>query len=250
MKFYFCLLSFFFVKYGHSQSLSFNVGGNFTSGNLKSYGINLRSNYNSNLQNKNQLVITPSFDYGVISNQLGVYELRRREILTIVNYERSLGNFKFYIYNEFENSFLRKIRIRGSFGTGLSYKFISSETTNFDISQLVLPEIFQSSFSNVRDNRAVRLSTRIRFSKKFSKYRYSTQFLFQPSVYTELKNGGRVSTYNNTNIRLNNTFELILSKTISIGSNADFILQTYPSYINSNIKPYDTNVNLFIKGNF
>jgi hypothetical protein len=226
------------------------VGGNYTSGNLNSYGLNIRANYNSNTQNRNQLVFTPSFDYGVISNQSGAYELRRKEILSILNYERTMGNFKFYIYNETENSFLRKIKLRGSFGTGLSYRFISSETTNFDISQLILNEIFQSSFSNKRDNWAVRMSTRIRFSKKFVKYKYSSQLLFQPSVFTEMMDGTRVSTYNNTNIRLNNTYEIILSKNVSIGVNGEFILQTYPSYVNPIIKPYDSNMNIFVKGSF
>jgi len=245
--------SLFFLVLSHftfCQTYTFTVGGNFTSGNLLSYGINLRANLNSNTEKINQIVFTPSFDYGKISNSTGQFELRRKEILTILNYERTKNRFKFYIYNELEKSFLRKIKIRGAFGTGISYKIIDSESTNFDVSQLVLPEIFQSSITNKRDNYAFRLSTRIRFSKKYPKYKYSSQILFQPAVYTEMNDGSRVSPINNTTIRVNNSYEFVLSKNLSIGFMGDLIVQSYTSYINPTVKPYDTNLNLFIKSNF
>lgn len=250
MKFYFSLFFIFIVMVVRCQTNTFSVGGNLTTGNLLSYGINIRANLNTNPEKLNQIVFTPSFDYGKISDQSGEFQLRRKEIMTILNYERTKNRFKFYVYNEFEKSFLRKIRIRGAFGTGLSYKIIENETTNFDISQLVLPEIFQSSVTNKRDNWALRLSTRLRLSKKFSKYKYSSQLLIQPAVYTELTDGTRVSTKNNTTIRLNNSYEFVLSRNFSIGFMGDLIVQTYTSYINPSIKPYDTNINLFIRGNF
>lgn len=250
MKYVFSLFLGLYSTTVFPQLYSFTLGGNFTSGNLLSYGMNIRGNYNSNQNKLNQIVFTPSFDFGKISNQNGEFEVRRKEILTVLNYERSKNRFKFYIYNEIENSFLRKIRLRGSFGTGLSFKFISNESTNFDISQLVLPEIFQSSVLSKRDNFAIRLSTRVRFSKVFQRYKYSTQVLIQPAVYTRLTDGSTVSLRNNTTIRINNSYEMILSKNLSIGLMGDLIVQTYTSYINPLVKPYDTNMNLFIKGNF
>jgi len=249
-KIYFSLLLIFLTNRLYSQTCSFMIGGNFTSGNLLSYGINLRANLNSNDKKVNQIVFTPSFDYGVISNQNGDFQLRRRETLSVLNYERSNKKFKFYVYNEIENSFLRKIELRSSFGTGVSYKLISSESTNFDISQLILPEIFLSSFSNKKDNWAIRLSTRIRFSKKIGRYKYSLLFLFQPSAYTELSDGRTVNIKDNTNIRCNTSYEYVLSKNLSVGLTGDLIIQTYTSYINPQVKPYDTNFNLFIKGSF
>ena len=232
------------------QTYTFSVGGNLTTGNLLSYGINLRGNFNSNTDKLNQIVFTPSFDYGKISNQNGDFELKRKEILTILNYERKMNRCKFYVYNEIENSYLRKIKIRGAFGVGVSYKFIENDKTNFDVSQFILPEIFQSSFTNKRDNKAVRVSTRIRFSKNLQKYKYTSQILFQPALYTQLTDGTEISFKNNTTVRVNNTYEFVLSKNLSIGFTGDLIIQTYTSYINSNVKPYDTNINLFIKGNF
>lgn len=250
MKLTFSLFFIFLVTLVRSQTNNFSIGGNLTTGNLLSYGINIRANLNTNPEKLNQIVFSPSFDYGKISDQSGEFQLRRKEILTVLNYERTKNRFKFYVYNEFEKSFLRKIRIRGAFGTGLSYRIVENETTNFDVSQLILPEFFQSSFTNKRDNWALRLSTRIRLSKKFPKYKYSSQLLFQPAVYTELTDGTEVSPKNNTTVRINNSYEFVLSKNLSIGFMGEMIVQTYTSYINPTVKPYDTNLNLFIKGNF
>lgn len=249
-KIYFSLFLTFLVNSLYSQTCSFMIGGNFTSGNLLSYGLNLRANLNSNPEKTNQIVFIPSFDYGMISNQSGDFELRRRETLSVLNYERSNKRFKFYVYNEIENSFLRKIQLRSSFGTGISYKLISNEKTNFDISQFVLPEIFLSSFSNKKDNWAIRISTRIRLSKKIGRYKYSSQILLQPSVYTQLSDGRTVTLKDNTNIRWNTSYEYVFSKNLSVGFTGDLTIQTYTSFINPQVKPYDTNFNLFIKGSF
>lgn len=244
-------LSWFFLPYlTKSQNLSFSLGGNFTSGNLLSYGFNTKSNLNYNLSKNNQIVFTPSFDYGRISNQQGVFELRRKELLSILNYERTEGRLKFYIYSELENSFLRKIKLRGSFGTGISYKLNKSESTNFDISQFILPELYLSSFSNQRDNWAIRSSTRIRFSKTFEKNKYSSQILFQPAIYTQMIDGTKVKMKNNTIIRINSSYEYILSKNLSIGFSTDVVVQTYSSFINPMVKPFDTNMNLYIRGSY
>jgi len=250
MKIYISLLLIFIPFLSFSQTYSFTVGGNFTSGNLLSYGLNLRSNINSNVDKVNQISFTPSFDYGNMANAQGQFKMNRRELLSIVNYERSKNKLKFYVYSEIENSYLRKIRIRGSLGTGFSIKIIKNEKTNFDISQLILPEIFESSFSNKRDNWCVRLSTRLRYSRTVNKFKYSGQILLQPAIYTKLTDGKTLPTKENTTIRVNNSYEFILSKNLSMGFMGELIVQTYTSFINPSVKPYDTNMNLFIKGNF
>ena len=127
MKIYISLLLIFIPFLSFSQTYSFTVGGNFTSGNLLSYGLNLRSNINSNVDKVNQISFTPSFDYGNMANAQGQFKMNRRELLSIVNYERSKNKLKFYVYSEIENSYLRKIRIRGSLGTGFSIKIIKNE---------------------------------------------------------------------------------------------------------------------------
>jgi hypothetical protein len=244
------LLLVFLSFYVQSQNYSFQVGGNFTSGNLLSYGLLIKSSLSSKPDKKYQLSFSPTFDYSMITNQKGQFELRKREILSIINYERPRGIFKFYVYNEVENSYLRKISLRGSFGCGASIKIYSDVSSNFDISQFVLPELFQSSFNNKRDNYAFRLSTRIRYNLVKERYKYSTQILLQPAVYTRLFNGTEIGFKKNTNIRLNQSYEYVLSKNFSIGLSNDITIQTYTSYINPLIKPYDTNMNLFVKGNF
>jgi len=215
-----------------------------------SYGLTVKANLNSKPDKKYQFSFSPMFDYGKMSNQQGKFELRKKEFFSTLNYERPHKILKFYIYNELENSYLRKISIRGSFGCGISMKIYSTPKVNFDISQFILPEIFQSSFNNTRDNYAFRLSTRVRYNLVTERIKYSIQILFQPSVYTRLIDGTEISYKNNTNIRLNQSYEYVLSKNFSIGLSNDITIQTYTSFINPQIKPYDTNLNLFVKGNF
>jgi len=78
----------------------------------------------------------------------------------------------------------------------------------------------------------------------------SSQFLYQPAVFTKMSNGQEVSISNNTNLRINSSLEVNVIKILSIGLSSDLFYQTYPSYLNQRIQPYDSNVNLFIKGNF
>lgn len=246
----FNFLFLFLINISLSQVNNFTIGGNLITGNLLSYGVNLRASLSTNPKKIHQLVFNPSFDYGKISNQIGVFELRRKEILATLNYEKTKNRFKFYVYTEFEKSFLRKIQLRGAFGTGVSYKILENESVEFDFSQLILPEIFLSSFNNRRDNRAIRLSSRLRYSRRWSRFRISNQILFQPAIFTQLTDGTNVDIKNNTTIRINNSYEVTLSKNLSMGLMGEIIVQTYTNFINPSVKPYDSNFNLFIKGTF
>ena len=186
-------------------------------------------------------------DYGEISNQQGKFELRRREFYSILNYEKQNGILKFYIFNEVENSYLRKIKLRGSIGTGLSINIINTEKQKIDISQFILPEVFWSDFNNQKDNLAIRFSTRIRYNLIGEKFKFINQILIQPAAYTRLSDGKEVSLKNNTNIRFNQSYDYFISKNLSIGISNDIIIQTYTSYINTEVKPYDSSLNLYLK---
>lgn len=240
----FFLFSSFILK---GQNYNFSLGGNMTSGNLSSYTLTFKSTLSSDEKKPYQFNFSPSMDYGEISNQQGKFELRRREFYSILNYEKQNGILKFYIFNEVENSYLRKIKLRGSIGTGLSITIIKTEKQKIDISQFILPEVFWSDFDNKKDNLAIRFSTRIRYNLIGEKFKFINQILIQPAAYTRLSDGKEVSLKNNTNIRFNQSYDYFISKNLSIGISNDIIIQTYTSYINTQVKPYDSSLNLYLK---
>lgn len=242
---------FFLITEGClGQRITFSLGGNSTSGNLISYGINLRSTISSNEDKLNQFNFSPSYDYGGLINSANDFQIVRREFISVFNYSKSMGRFKFYIYNEIENSLLRQIRIRGSLGVGVSIKLIKSDNQNFDISQFILPEVFESSFNNLRDNKALRLSTRIRYSNTWDRNKINSQLLYQPAVFTMMDTGDRIGILDNTNLRFLISYEFMLSKNLSLGCQNELIIQTITTYINPLRKSYDLNSNLFVKGSF
>jgi hypothetical protein len=248
MKKHLFSLFFIFLSFiSKSQNYNFSLGGNVTSGNLSSYTLTVKTNLSSSEGKSYQFNFSPSVDYGKITNQQGKFELRKREFYSILNYEKQNGIFKFYIFSETENSYLRKIKLRGSIGTGISISIIKTDAQKLDISQFILPEIFWSSFNNQKDNLAFRLSTRIRYNLIGEKFKFINQILIQPAVYTILNDGREISLKNNTNIRFNQSYDYSISKNLSIGISNDIIIQTYTSFINPKIKPFDSNLNLYFK---
>jgi hypothetical protein len=248
MKKHLFSLFFIFLPFlSNGQNYNFSLGGNMTSGNLSSYTLTFKTNLSSSEGRSYQFNFSPSIDYGQITNKQGKFELRKREFYSILNYEKQRGVLKFYISNEVENSYLRKIELRGSIGFGLSISIIKTNKQKLDISQFILPEIFRSSFNNQKDNLAFRLSTRIRYNLVGEKFKFTNQILIQPAVYTILNDGRKVSFKNNTNIRFNQSYDYSISKNISIGISNDIIIQTYTSFINPQVKPFDSNLNLYFK---
>lgn len=249
MRVIFLILFSFIIVDGFSQTYQFQVGGNYTSGNLVSYGLNIRGSILSKSES-NQFNFSPSYDYGGLINRVGDFQLVRKEFISVFNYSKSHGRFKFYIYNEIENSLLRQIRIRGSLGLGASIKLIGTDRVNFDISQFILPEVFRSSFNNLRNNKALRLSTRIRYSNSWDRNKINSQLLYQPAVYTWMDTGNPIGISDNTNLRFLISYEFMLSKNLSLGCQGEVIVQTITTYINPLRKSYDSNSNLFVKGSF
>jgi 16S rRNA U1498 N3-methylase RsmE len=60
-----------------------------------------------------------------------------------------------------------------------------------------------------------------------------------------LKKGDFLKLYDRI-IKIEN-FDYSISKNLSIGISNDIIIQTYTSFINPKIKPFDSNLNLYFK---
>jgi len=227
------------------------LGANITGGNYTSYTGNIKTNVSRDW-NSNQINWSPSFEYSRISNN-GQLQLREREIYSNLNYVRSMKEFKFYLFNEVEHSYLQKVDFRGSLGVGLGHKVIKTKEFEFDLSEMIMGESMVSNFGNAYDNLAVRSSTRLKLKWSNDKLKFSSISFFQPALYT-VKNGGGVVRFNdNINFRSNTTFESKISKMFSLGVGNSITYEAYSHSIslqNSVItKPLDYTFYFFIKIN-
>lgn len=252
MKSSFLVLFLFFCTFCFSQTdssklkLNLSIGGNYTGGNFNLYTLFVKSSI-SKSWNKNEVSFSPNFQYSQISNDRINFKLREREVYYNLSYTKRWDNFRVLIYNEAENSFLRKIDFRGSLGIGAGVKIFKSDNLELDISEMILPEFLISNFGNDFDNFALRLSTRLKFVYSQNNFKLSSITLFQPSLYT-IKNGDEIVYFkDNLNLRSLNSLEYSPLKWFSIGLNNEIIFQTYSNSIDSNVSPIDYNFSIFFR---
>jgi hypothetical protein len=251
MKTVICLIFCLFTLQSFAQSdsskinLDASIGGNATGGNYNSYTSYVKSNL-SKTWNSNQLNWSPSFEYSKISNN-GNWQLKEKEIYSNFNYVKNVKSFKFYLFNEFEHSYLQKVDLRGSLGIGVGHKIISNNNITIDISEVIQPETMISSFGKLYDNFAIRSSTRLKLKWTKSIFSFNSVSFFQPSLYT-VKNGGDVVNFNNNiNFRSNTTFDIKVYKLISIGLGNQVTYESYTHSINPSTKPLDYQFSFLLK---
>lgn len=226
--------------------MNLSLGGNYTGGNFSIYSFYIKSSLTGEWKN-NELNLSPNFQYSQIANDGVNFKLRERELYYNLSYTKRWNNFRALLYNESENSFLRKVDFRTSAGMGVGYKFIKTKQVELDISELVLPEFLLSTFGNDFDNFAIRLSTRLKFVYNHKNFKISSITLFQPSLYT-IKNGNiHINFVDNINLRSSNSIEYSPFNWFSIGIGNEVILQTYSASINPNVRPVDYNLSLFFR---
>lgn len=252
MKNLFCLLFTIFSLSLLSQTDSLvvkknlNLGGNYTAGNFNFYSLNIKPEIIAE-NKRNQLSVNSSFQYSQVQNTNQVYKIREREFYNSINYTRRFNEWRLIFFNESEQSFLRKIDLRGSLGLGLGHKLVKNSNLEIDLSQLFLPEYLLSNFGDEFNNFALRSSTRLKFVYKKNSIKFSSIGFFQPSLYTVKNNGKIIDFKDNINGRLNTSLEYLLKKGVSVGVNDQVVYQTYSSSINSSIKPLDHTLTFFLK---
>jgi hypothetical protein len=250
LKFLFLFLFFWTSCFSQDDSskvkLSLSVGGNYTGGNFNLYTLFFRSNISKNWR-KNEISFSPKIQYSKTSNDRINFKLRERELYYNLSYTKRWNNFRVLVYNEVENSFLRKVDFRGSLGVGAGLKIFQSKKLELDITEMILPEYLISNFGTNFDNFALRLSTRFKMIYSQKNFRLSSISLFQPSLYT-VKNASQIIRFqDNINLRSVNSIEYSPLNWFSIGLNNEIILQTYSSSIDSKISPIDYNFSIFFR---
>ena len=245
-----CFLSGIVVKaQTDTTKISGNIaiGGNITGGNYSSYTLYLKSELNKQwIKDNKQLSWMPNFQYSKLTTN-GISQVREREAYSLFNYTKKWQHWKFMLSNESEYSYLRKVDFRGSLGVGFAYRFLRGEINQLDISEIILPEVMVSNSGNQYDNLSTRISTRIKYIYNDKKIKISSITLIQPPVYTQQRHGEFVEFKDNLNLRSNNTAEVMIRKSTTIGIGNEVIYQSYNTYINNNIKPLDYSFYFFIK---
>lgn len=222
------------------------MGGNYTGGNFSLYSFFIKSSISAEWKNS-EFGFSPNFQYSQIANDGLNFRLREREFYYNLSYTRRIKQIRFILYNESENSYLRKIDFRTSAGLGLGYKFIKNKNIELDISEIILPELLFSQIDSESDNFALRLSTRFKFVYTIKNFKFSSISLLQPSVYTIKNNLVLVNPSDNINFRSVNNIEYSPYNWLSVGIGNELIFQTYSPSIDSKIKPLDYNFSVFFK---
>lgn len=254
MKNLFCLLFIIFSINSFSQSDSLilkkniNIGGNFTQGNFNFYSLNIKPELTAE-NKKNQLSFNPSFQYSQIKNNNQIFQLRERELYSSINYTKRFNEWRIILSNETEQSYLRKVDLRGSIGLGVGHKLVKTNNIEIDLSQMILPEYLISNFGTQFNSFSIRYSTRFKLIYKKNNLKFSLITFIQPSLYTVKSEGQIIDFQDNINARSNANIEYSLQKWISIGISNQIIYQTYSASINKSIKPLDNTVNFFLKIN-
>ena len=149
-----------------------------------------------------------------------------------------MKEFKIYLFNEMEHSYLQKVDFRGSLGLGLGHKVIKTNIFELDLSEMIMVESMISNFGTDYDNLAVRSSTRLKLKWSNSRVKFNSVSFFQPALYT-VRNSGVVRFSDNINFRSNTTFESKISKIFSLGVGNSITYEAYSHSISLITKPLD-----------
>ena len=231
---------------GFSQSKSkdtFTIGGSYQDGNNKQYSIITQLNL-SNDSSKLQWSLNPSYNFIENSDSKNnwIQKADEKNISGTLSYK--WDGMKFIAMGEAEQSYVKKINLRYSFGAGLSFNLVNRKKLNLVFSEAIMPERYVSSTNSLMNLTSVSASSRIKFSWN-GPIKISTILLAQPSVWSEKS----ISGANNFDMEGDLKFELPLHKKISLSWVTIFNESTYATYVNSSVKPldYTTSIAITIK---
>lgn len=241
------LFSLFFANtaFAASDSTTFSgnisLQGNYQSGNFNT--ITLGGKLNSSLsKKKNNLDLVASYR----NTQIKIaddFVKKEDEKYSLLAYSKVIGKYKLIALNENEISFLRKIEMRNSFGVGMGYKFVKTDKTEFEISEVILSESSRYKETSL-DINTFRSSTRFKFLYNSYPFNLSCIWFLQPPLWSNKEVGYK----DNLNVRANTTFDVNLTKKFLIGISEELIVQTYANImVGKKISPYDNSITVYVK---
>jgi len=142
------------------------LGGSITGGNFNSFSTLTEISITRDTSFRNNWSINSSFIYGMIKDPDEGYKVYQRESYLLASFSRRHGIFRTQCFTEIENSFLKKILLRGSIGAGFGAEVIRKGKHYLLISEMVMPDTYYSEIDNDKNIVSVRLSTRIRYDYK------------------------------------------------------------------------------------
>jgi len=221
---------------GFSQSKpkdAFGIGGTYQLGNSKGYSITSQL-YLYNDSSQTQWSFNPSYIYMMGSDANNNYIKKQEEKYLSVTLSHKWDGMKFIAMGEAEQSYMKKIDLRYSFGAGISFNIIRTPKTVFTFSEAVMPQRYNSSTNSKMDLNSVAMSSRIRFDWS-GPIKITSVVLVQPSIWSE----NHVSMGNNFNMNGNIKFEMPLYKNISLALVNVINASTYSAFVNPSVKPVD-----------
>jgi hypothetical protein len=215
---------------------SFSLGGDFSRGNVNVVNVDARAEIKNDSSN---------FAWSVSPVYRFTYLTLKKEVLNSEIYissflENKKKKWKFLTFNENERSYNRKIIYRGNLGVGFAIYVFREKNLSLSISEAVLPEIF---VTETLARQTVRLSTRVKFQAKRDPFTLTSTTVVQPSIL----NSPALLSRDNFIMRSQNSFEVSLSARISFLSGVDILIQTYPSYLNTQVRPVDLRIYFSLK---
>lgn len=212
---------------------SITLGGTANAGNLNLYTATIQASVGQD-STKFTWAVSGRFDYGELRNKIKSWNTQQRESLLSGTIERDFGKWKVIGFMEFENSYLKKILVRGSSGIGVGHNIINKPTLKLMISEAIVPDYYFSDRDIDKNLLTIRASTRVKlaFGKKA---KFSSITLIQPSVW----NDKAISIADNITIRSTNSIDFPISKRAALGFQFTVVGSTLSTYFENSVKPYD-----------
>lgn len=227
-------------SYGQRVKTSASFGGSYSSGNFNAYTINSQVSVSQD-STKIAWNLSPSFTYGRI-NRNGDWDDNQRESYLVGSMSYKRGRNRFLSFMEAENSYLKKIDLRGSFGLGYGIQVIDKKRTKLLISEALMYETYFSDVYINKNLNSLRPSTRIKF-EYLNGVKITSILLFQPSLLTDQS----IQFKDNINARLNSGIDYPIAKNLTLGLQLNAYLSTFSNYVESSVQPLDYNLLLVLK---
>ncbi|NBO22158.1 DUF481 domain-containing protein [bacterium] len=235
-KILFIFLFFCNICFGQSVKYTYNVGSNLYGGNTNYFLLSNQLNVGND-----DWSLNPQITYSEQKNDDG-WSLEQREFYCNANYNYQYNKISFILFSEGENSFLKEIKLRTSFGGGIGGYLIKKDKFEIFLSECLIPETYYTELSPDKDLNSLRSSTKLKLKHSIGFFKFTSNSLIQPA----LSSNKEVDFMDNLNIRSNNTIEVPFSKIISLGLQMNCFISTYSHFINKNVKPYDWNMQLMV----
>ena len=220
---------------------SLTLGGTGNAGNLKLYTATAQASIAQD-STKFTWAVNARFDYGELYDETSGWNTKQRESLITGTVSHDWGDWKVIGFMEFENSYLKKILVRGSSGIGVGHDIVNKPNVKLMISEAIMPDYYFSDLNINKNLLTVRASTRVKlaFGKKA---KFSSITFVQPSVW----NNRGISAPNNIIIRSTTSIDFPISKRATFGFQFNVVGSTLSAYFNSSVKPYDYSTLLTLK---